>query len=734
MRVKQFNACLLLFCGVCGTVNVIAQDKAEGFVPPSSRIYEEVLVTGGKEGIADLAGSATFVDKEAIEKFDTTDLTSLLGQVPGVYFRQEDGYGLRANIGLRGTSTERSTKITMMEDGVLIGPAPYSAPAAYYTPTINRMYALEVFKGPSAIRYGPHTVGGAINFVTRPIGENDEGELGLTVGDYGLQKINGYYANSGEKFSWSMDALSHSADGFKELDYGGDTGFVKNDFNGRMRWQSSKNAKVHQELEIKLGYADEDSHETYLGLAESDFAITPNRRYAASQLDNFVSDHQQIHVFHSVDFGNSWKLFTKAYLNRFDRSWNKFDGMIGGNDILTILANPVLFEQEYQLVTGEADSNRSSGLRIDITDNHREYSSSGVEFNVSRELEVGAWTHELQSGVLLHQDYVERDHSQRGYFMESQTLVFDGDETRRKKALNKGEADALAFYVKDEMRYDRWLFNLGFRYESIDTLHTDFLFDVPTQIESRQTAIMPGAGVVYDFTEYVSLLAGVNKGFSPKSASTAEEVEPEESVNVEYGLRFENEISNAEIIGFYSDYSNLLGRCRITDTSCEGDINGGSVEISGVELNAQYVYAVSEDISFPLSFVYTMTDANFLSSFDSEFNQWGDVEEGDELPYLPDQQGRIQVGIAGANWSTDLALRYIGEMREVAGSGPYIDGEYVQALTTIDIAAEYQFASGLSCKLIAENVTDEQEVVSRRPLAARPNHPRMIKAGVKFSF
>ena len=63
----------------------------------------------------------------------------------------------------------RSAQVNIMEDEINIMPAPYSAPDAYYFPITGKMHAVEVLKGTSQYRYGPHSTGGAMNFVTTPI-------------------------------------------------------------------------------------------------------------------------------------------------------------------------------------------------------------------------------------------------------------------------------------------------------------------------------------------------------------------------------------------------------------------------------------------------------------------------------------------------------------------------------------------------------------------------------------
>src|SRR6187399_302869 len=142
-------------------------DKQTAAATPAIDDDVEITIVGTR--VARTPGSAQVIKQGQLERFEYDDPHAVLTQVPGVYVRQEDGVGLRPNIGIRGGNPDRSKKLTLMEDGVLFGPAPYSAPAAYYFPLITRMVGVKVIKGPSAIAFGPQTVGGAIDFITRSI-------------------------------------------------------------------------------------------------------------------------------------------------------------------------------------------------------------------------------------------------------------------------------------------------------------------------------------------------------------------------------------------------------------------------------------------------------------------------------------------------------------------------------------------------------------------------------------
>ena len=146
-----------------------------------------------------MAGGASLITPEDLERFETTNVVQALRQVPGIAVQLEDGYGLRPNISIRGTATERSSRITLMEDGVLIAPAPYSAPAAYYFPTFGRINSVEVLKGPASITQGPYTVGGAVNLRSTPIPDVNSGYLQAEFGSDATWHVHGWYGGGNDQ-------------------------------------------------------------------------------------------------------------------------------------------------------------------------------------------------------------------------------------------------------------------------------------------------------------------------------------------------------------------------------------------------------------------------------------------------------------------------------------------------------------------------------------------------------
>ncbi|MEM9622536.1 MAG: TonB-dependent receptor [Pseudomonadota bacterium] len=728
MRKQSISLVLLASAGWCLALS--AQESAPQAPDPVTANYiEEVLVIGSAEAALRVPGSGSVLDNATLEAFDQIDLGQALANAPGVYVREEDGYGLRPNIGIRGAAAERSQKITLMEDGVLIAPAPYSAPAAYYTPNIAKIEAVEVLKGPSAISHGPHTVGGAVNFLSRRVPQERLAEVDVSGGSHGFYKAQLAYGDQFETVGVLVDGLFYGTDGFKDLDGGGDTGFDRSDVDVKLRWQPD--TEREQALTVKLGYSEETSDETYLGLTDADFAADHERRYAASQLARFESEHAKFHLNYGVALNEAWRLNATAYYNKFDRQWNKLDGFVFGPSLLSVLSRPEQFSTEYGILTGAIDSLGTDAQTLDVTNNDRSFESYGTQFTLGYS---GRWNDidlDTRIGLRVHHDEVDRDHQPRSYLMLGGQLVPDG-VPRNVKLLNHAETDALAFYLEQTLSWQKLSVTVGLRYENIEGELLDRRSNVLS--ESDQDVLAPGLGVYWQVTDSLGLLAGVYRGFSP--AGPGSNVDNEESVNYEYGFRWQKDQLRLEVVGFFSDYSELIGRCRVNDAGCNPgeEFNGGEVEITGVEISGGVRWPLSNDLAFTTDVVYTFTDSSFESTFLSEFPQWGLVEEDDELPYLPEFSGRVNFGLESPRWSLNAMLKFQEETREEPGAGPVSSGLHTDDFVVLDLAASWFVSDRSTLQLLVYNVADEDAIVSHRPFGARPNRPRSIVGRFKYRF
>src|SRR5690606_29997898 len=155
--------------------------------------------------LASMPGSAHVVDQRALSERAPFSGNEALRTVPGVHVRDEEGMGLRANIGFRGLNPDRSRNVLVLEDGVPVALAPYGEPELYYTPAIERMQRVEVVKGSGSILWGPQTIGGTLNYITKDPpkdftlgGEARLGNFGYSYGEVHVGDTNsgvGYLAS-----------------------------------------------------------------------------------------------------------------------------------------------------------------------------------------------------------------------------------------------------------------------------------------------------------------------------------------------------------------------------------------------------------------------------------------------------------------------------------------------------------------------------------------------------------
>ncbi|HUP48060.1 MAG TPA: TonB-dependent receptor [Thermoanaerobaculia bacterium] len=706
--------------------------------PQPPVLFDRLTVTGGPDRVKEVPGSATYISRATLDQQKQTDIHQLLRSVPGINIQEEEGFGLRPNIGMRGTGVERSEKITILEDGILIAPAPYAAPAAYYFPTAGRMEGIEVRKGSTSIRQGPYTTGGALNLLSSSIPAELSGRVHFAYGENATARGRLLIGDSTERFGWLFETFQQTTDGFKRLDFGGSTGFDLHDYLGKVRWTSASSSRTPQAIELKLGRTTQRGDETYLGLTEEDFRATPFRRYAASQADVIETEHEQIQLTHFIAPGSSWDLTTTAYRNDFFRNWHKLDSA-GGVSIAAALRSPEQHAGVVSVIRGEAGDTGTLRVR----NNRRDYYAQGIQSVLASRFRTGAASHEIEIGLRYHRDGEDRFQEDDRYGMTSGRMFLVARGTPGSNANRVTTASAMAVFVQDEVRIGRWRFTPGLRFEAIDFEVHNYGNADPSRSghalrASRNAveALVPGIGMAYSVSPALDVFAGIHRGFAPPGAGAAQETDAERSINYEAGFRLNGAPLRAEVIAFFNDYDNLLGRDTLaTGGTGSGELfNGGRVDVRGVEVAADRDARLGSAV-IPLRLAYTWTEATFRSSFTTAFADWApEVHAGDTVPFIPEHQLTLGAGMKVRRWNAHGQFSWVGAMRTEPGRGAIPEGSGTDSYFTADLTAGYDLLQSLELFVQGRNVTNETYVAARRPAGLRPGMPRTVLAGLTWKF
>ena len=748
INLNKMKKGILVLSALC-TLAISAQEKKKKEVTLDSiQKLDEVIISttaifGNKYVAKNRTGSAYYLSPKELQKFGFTDVNRALRTVPGVSIYEEDGFGLRPNISLRGTSPERSSKITLMEDGILIAPAPYSASSAYYFPTIARMEAVEVLKGSSQVQYGPFTTGGAINMISSQIPTEFGGQVRASFGSFNSSQLHAKVGGGNETFGYMVEYLNYGSDGFKTLPSGKDTGFDKNDVVAKFGVNLFPNARVKQSLEFKFQYSDEVGNETYLGLSEADFNENPFARYASSDADKMTTDHTQYAITHKADFSKNIRLTTTAYRNNFARNWYKLNDVTFNGDtqsIANILENPTSLPNHFNIVNGSVNSGADA---IGIKANNRKYYSQGIQSKLDYHWYKGDAFHDIEVGFRFHYDEEDRFQWVDKYSIsDAGVLALTTAGVPGTDANRITSANAFASFITYKLKYNNWTFTPGVRYENITLKREDFgksdVNRTGVNLAERENSVdvfIPGMGTNYRFNNDFSIFGGIHKGFSPPGNQEGQE--PEESINYELGTRFNIAGISGEFVGFFNDYSNLLGSdlAATGGTGSLDQFNAGEVNVNGIELLLNYNFAKADaKIALPLSFGYTFTNTEFQNSFGSDDGLWGTVTVGDELPYIPKHQFNVGFSLEHTAFEINFNGRYNGEFRTLAGAGAIPNNEKVASNFIVDVSGKYYVTKQLHLTANIINLLDETYAASRVPAGLRPGHPFGIYGGLEFRF
>jgi Fe(3+) dicitrate transport protein len=716
------------------TISALIMLSATSLLSANDNV-ESVTIIGSKEDAKNLAGSGTVINNEDLEKAMDTDIAKILSAVPGMYMRTEEGYGLRPNISIRGTAIERSGKVAIMEDGVLVAPSPYTSSAAYYFPTTGRIHSVEVLKGPSAVSQGPQTIGGAINLISTPIPELNSGKFVQELGENGMSRTHAYYGGTSGKLGALIEVHEHSSDGFDSIaNVGGDTGFDKSDLMIKARYESGNHS-----LTFKMVDLDETSNQTYVGLSQASFNANPRMRYGATAYDEMMNDGEQSSLTYVGDFDNFDVVFT-SWSNDYHRDWFKVsdfnnDSEHGERDDI----NELISDANNGSANAQAILDGELAVEIEYKHNNRYYTNEGYQFVISTDIGIHAIKlgyRDMEDSESRVQAYEYADQAADGSLSALYGYRGLGGSNNRLR-----ESTATSYYLEDTMDFGRLNLTVGYRSEDYDQRHRRWDEGAgPNLIAVRNTIVRDtfaendhttsSFAATYDLNDNVMLVAGFHQGMTPMFGA-----EPEEADNTEIGLRFSEGTTNIEAFYFSSDYSNLAAECTlVSGASCDATesavFSGGEADVSGLEFSGSWIIE-GVGVTYPIALSYTSTDATFNNSSESDY--FGLVAAGDDLPYIPSSSMSLVAGfISDSGLSGNLRLIDVGSSCSIAACGKF---NKIDAHTILDANLKKSLNDSMDVYVIIENILDDENIISRAPSeGARSQKPRTMKVGFSYKF
>jgi Fe(3+) dicitrate transport protein len=701
----------------------------------------EVQVIGTPDRLEVIPGSAAVVERRTLENSRVFSVAEALRKVPGIDVREEEGLGLRPNIGVRGLNPTRSTKVLLLEDGIPFTIAPYGDNATYYHPPIERFSRIEVLKGSGQVAYGPQTIGGVINYLTPAIPGRPTARLGVTGGNRGFLNVQGTAGGTWGKLGALADVASRRGDGAR-------------DNVGSELLDASLKGRVVAGAHIvtaKLDWYQERSRVTYSGLTESEWAAAPLSNVFAN--DSMLLDRWAGSLSHQLILGERGGLTTTAYAYRVDRDWWRQSSNSGQrpNDA----SDPAC--------GGLANLNTTCGNEGRL----RRYDVLGVEPRLALALHAFGVPQRLEAGVRLHLEDQRREQV-NGATPNARTAGPASDPNSGLKEANLRSTDALALFVQDRLDLGRVTVTPGLRLEQVWYDRVNELGDAPAEGSTSLTQLIPGLGATYALADRATLFAGVHRGFAPPrpedvidNSGTVVDLDAELSWNWELGIRsepargvrldatlfrmdFQNQIVPASVAGGAGATLTSAGRTLHQGLELQARLDLGTMRASADNLFLEAAWTWLPVARFEGErFAYVGTGGgDVVGKVYAAQNTAGTREQvrvtGNRLPYAPEQLLTATVGYArGAAFEARVEGVYVGaQFGDAVNTRVLVaDGQQgpIPSVFLVNVAANYRLPWGTTVFATVKNAFDRTFVVDRTR-GLLPGMPRLVQAGVTQVF
>ena len=642
-------------------------------------------------GASSIPGAIDIISPEEMEMIQPASLQDALKIVPGVNARDEEGYGAIPNIGIRGLSPNRSTKVLILEDGAPIQPSLFLSNASYYSPPVERISSIEVLKGATGLRYGPNTIGGVINYQSKtPL---KDGIVKGKLGSHGYRLLELEAGTSSEQKSMGggINLITSEANGFRNNGYRMNDILVKGGMAiGQSQW-----------LGLKLTRYENEINTSYVGLRPDEFIHTPTKNPAPD--DQFLSNRTSFDINHELEIDTSTKLKTLMYWSQLERNFWRRD-----------------VASKTRQGTSFVDC---GGTAYCVTGRNRNFDMLGIDSRLFTNYQAFGIQNESEIGVRLHSETMSNKTERSNAGPRARTGVITGNENN--------DAKAVALYLQNRFLFtDQFAVTPGVRVESYRQNRKNEMNGV--QGQANNTELVPGIGATWQLAPELQLYSSFYKGFAPAMISAAisgdgvdQKLDAERSMNIEFGFRGQAQKWTYEGAAFRMDFSN-----QIVNQALSGGIsktNGGQSLHQGAE--GALGYAITSAWS-------VLANATYIPVAEFKGGTLGPI--GNRIPYTPKLTGNL-----GLNYSKDglksflnayhVSSQYADSVNTVEESNDGTKG-LIPSFTTLNWSIVYSPQKDLKLFGVVRNLFDKKFISGRSPDGIFPGAERNFELGLAYQF
>jgi Fe(3+) dicitrate transport protein len=705
--------------------------------PPPRPEPVEVRVIGSKpDSLQRIPGSGTVITQKEIQRANPQDVGEMLRRVPGLEVRQENGGGLRMDVGIHGLDPGRSRHVLILEDGVPVSLNPYAEPDMYYGPPIERMRGIEVVKGSGSILFGPQTIGGVINFLTLTPEDRQHAVVDAEGGTLGYMRGLASYNDTFGGARYVIQAFHKRGDGFRS------EAFNSTDVFGKMAFDTSERG----EATVKLGFHDDSTDSDDVGLTRAMYQANPGQPTLAPY-DHLYLRRYEASLIHEQRFSDTTKLRTLVYGYITDRIWRRQDYLRCPSNVQqadgseqTFSCDALMPAGGYDRVVGDPRF-PSAAIAFATTDTvlDRDYQVAGVEPRLEHRAETGPLGHTFDLGARL---LGETAHYQQRTGSRPTTYAGTLDFEERHRTI------AFAGYLQDRIAFrDNLLVTPGVRLEHAEfhrlvTRQADQ--DVFSAGDSSVTGVIPGIGMIAG-TRRAHVFAGLHVGWAPPRIVDAispkgvpQQVSAEQSINYEVGARVTpTKWLHVEGTGFLTNYQNQVvvnttAMALSNPLAAESVLNAGNTRHIGVELAG--VWGVGKLLGWrpavDVGLRYTFVRATFVDQ----------PYAGNLLPYAPEHNLNMNLDVEDeSGLGGQIAYLHVSEQYT---DGPNTVAEdttgrvgLMPAYNVLDLNAHYRHKpTGLTLRVTVKNALDDLYITARRPEGIFVSGFRLVMVGLRWDY